>query len=103
MQDKEKAALVNQLCREIIEKNELTLKSNVYYDYTAVIEKLYDLKEVMHDTIRIPRPEKIPKHMIWSEKPADLELDPYVFDGSMSPEEFECWQDKVFGEEPELE
>ncbi len=103
MQDNEKAALVNQLCREIIEKNELTLKSNVYYDYTAVIEKLYNVKEVMHNTIRVPRPEELPKHIIWSEKPADLELDPYVFDGSMSPDKFERWQEMMLGDEPEME
>ena len=96
MVDKEKAGLISSLSRDIANLNNSYIEENAYYDYDTVIDGLTKLKEVMQETLRCQRPEGLPEHIIWNEKPYEGEdLDPFVFDGSMSVEEFERWQDSM--------
>jgi hypothetical protein len=46
---------------------------------------------IINETSRNPRPDNLPQNMPWSEKffITDNVFNPYVFDGSMSIEDFE--------------
>lgn len=97
MQNKEKIAIISQLCNEILSDNNMYSKSNFYFDYDTIIDNLTRVKEVMEESLRSPRPVGLPENIIWSEKPygVGMDLDPMVFDGSMSPDDFERWQGLV--------
>lgn len=105
MQNEEKTAIITQLCREILKDNDMYSKSNFNFDYDTVINNLTKVKEVMEESLRSPRPSGLLENMIWSEKPyrIDMDMDPMVFDGSMSLENFERWQGLLLDEEPELD
>ena len=105
LQNEEKTTLITQICREILSDNDIYSKSNFKFDYDTVINNLTKVKEVMEESLRSQRPLGLPENMIWSEKPyrIDMDMDPMVFDGSMSLENFERWQDLVLDEEPELD
>ncbi|MFT8889120.1 MAG: hypothetical protein ABF904_09905 [Ethanoligenens sp.] len=73
-------------------------KNGTYYDYDDVIalfEQTLPLLEQAVDrqkgTARNPRPADLPKDIPWRETFADPDEDfnPYVFDGSMSPEDYD--------------
>lgn len=73
-------------------------KVGTVFDYNAVITTLKSAKQTVesakeriHDSARNPRPANLPKDMPWSERFADPDedVDPYVYDGSMSPEDYD--------------
>lgn len=93
MQDQEKVKEVQAMLGDLFETNQIYAdeKIGTYYHYDRVLELLHQAKEVMTDTARNPRPANLPKDIPWSEKfyDPDEEFDPYVYDGSMSPEDHE--------------
>jgi hypothetical protein len=96
-QDKEKIFKIKNQCFEIIERNRLYFENGygTYYNYNKVIELLEEIKTEL-DHARTPRPDNIPEDMAWSETFYDGEdPDPFVFDGSMSPEDFDKFQGKI--------
>lgn len=103
IQDKEKEQMVLALCNDIINtcKNNATMEYKTYFDYDSAIDLLKQTKEVIEETLCCPRPEKIPEDIPWSERFYDgnTVLNPYVFDGSMSIEDFERFQDLILDEE----
>lgn len=106
MHNQEKVDIIKGLCNEIIsdsiQYSDQDMKS--YFDYDTVITLLTKSKEVIKQSARCPRPEHLPEDLIWSEKyyNENDEVNPYVYDGSMSAEEFEKLQEKLF-EDEELE
>lgn len=100
MQNQEKIEKVKDLCFDIIHRNELYVDQDhgTYYDYDKVIGLLEQVVNEM-DLARTPRPSDLPDDIAWSETfwNGETEPDPFVFDGSMSVEEFEKFQDNYFG------
>ncbi len=103
IQDKEKEWIIIQLCKDIINscRNKTSTENQIYFDYDSVINLLTQTKEVIEESLLCPRPEEISKGIPWSERLYDGENDPdpYVFNGSMSIEDFERYQDLMLGEE----
>jgi hypothetical protein len=99
MQDIKKFVEVNRLVGDISRRN-LDLshpKLGAHYDYERVIQMLNEVKSVMEESARCPRPPGLQKDILWCEKfcNGDNELDPFVYDGSTLPDEFQQWQDRV--------
>lgn len=105
MQNIEKEKEVRQLCQEIINISYSSREHKAYFDYDLVIEQLENTKKLIQESERCPKPKDLPKNMIWSERyyNPDEEIDPYVFDGTMSIEDHEKWQQVLIDEEMELE
>jgi hypothetical protein len=93
MQDINKIAEIKQLLESITESNEAYSDADrgIYFDYDSVINLLKTVQEQINDTVRCPRPADLPENMVWSEKFYDSkeDFDPYVYDGSMTPEDYE--------------
>lgn len=92
MKDKEKIKQVNELCQEINELNTMYQNSEekFYFDYDGVIELLGKTKERIEISLRCLRPDNLPDDIAWCEMTnPNYELDPFVYDGSMSIKDFE--------------
>ena len=92
MQDQDKIRQVDVLLSDLTSTNQIYSdpKIGTHYDYDRVMKLLQKAAQAMHDTARNPRPDNLPKDMPWSEHFADPDeaFDPYVYDGSMSPEDY---------------
>lgn len=97
MQNIKKVDRIKELCSDIINLNQMLIeaKYGTYYDYEKVIGLLEQVMEEMSDS-RTPRPADLPEDMAWSEAywNGEQEPDPFVFDGTMSVEDFEEFQNK---------
>jgi hypothetical protein len=93
MQNLEMINKISQILNDIARRNVLYSdpKLRTYYSYDEVIKHLEAALNVINETSRNPRPDNIPLTMPWSEKffDPDNEFNPYVFNGSMSIEDFE--------------
>ena len=92
MQDLDKSNQVKWLCDNI--KNTAESYENdthkIHFDYDSVINLLEQAQEIINESARCPRPDNLPSDMAWSERLYDgTDLDPYVYDGSMSIEDFQ--------------
>lgn len=92
-QNKKKIDIIAKLCEEVQERNNLYAAPDKggHFDYDTVIELLKSTLKHMDGTLRFSRPEDLPKDVPWSEIPysPDDEFDPFVFDGSMSINDYE--------------
>ncbi|ADU27923.1 hypothetical protein [Ethanoligenens harbinense] len=106
MQSKEKISRINEVLTDLQYKlDDLQFqntacaneKNGTYYDYDGVIALLEQTVALLEQTVdrqkgtaRNPRPANLPNNIAWRETFADPdeEFDPYVFDGSMSPEDY---------------
>ena len=92
-QDIEKIERIESLCQELGENNRIYAATDIksYFAYDDVIELLERALNNMTNSVRCPRPENIPQNMAWSERFHDsqFEFDPFVYDGSMSIEDYE--------------
>lgn len=63
----------------------------IYFDYDGAIGLLEQVQILVTESARCPRPTDLPPGMPWSERLAggDEVFDPYVFDGTMSDEDYE--------------
>ncbi len=89
----DKIVQINELLAGIQDQNDIYSNSskNGYFDYDSVITALQQAQQTIDSSLRYPRPENLPEDMIWSEKPSagfDDDFDPFVYDGSISPEDF---------------
>ncbi len=95
-QDMKKIAEINAVLLDMLHTNMdfLTDGTGGYFDYDGVLDYLSQAKEQMDDTTCFPRPDNVPHEMPWSEKPADPDEqdNPYTYDGSMTPEDYELSQ-----------
>lgn len=93
MQDQEKIRKIRGLLETMMENNQSYSNSGVgtFYDYDIVLKLLQDASDTMTATVRNPRPCDLPKDIPWRETFADPDedFDPYVYDGSMTPEDYE--------------
>lgn len=93
MQDQRKVEGIRCLLQNLTFHNEAysDKKIGTHFSYDTVIELLKQADETMEGTARNPRPANLPKNIPWSEKFADPEeeFDPYSYDGSMSPEDYD--------------
>jgi hypothetical protein len=90
--DLEKSGHVKRLL-EAIANTALSYENgahNICFDYDGVIGLLDRAQMLITESARCPRPENLPPGMPWSERLYDGEdFDPYVYDGSMSAEDYE--------------
>lgn len=95
MQDKEKIEIIRCLLQDLTANNEdfKNGEKGIYYDYDGVIEHLKKAQEIIDNSVHIPRPKDLPEDLPWRETFADPDenFDPYVYDGSMSPEDYKKW------------
>lgn len=62
------------------------------FDYDGVIQLLQQAVALVGDTATFERPDNLPKDIPWCPTPwcgADDDVDPHVYDGSMTPEDYE--------------
>lgn len=62
----------------------------IYFYYEGVIELLRQAETIINESARCPRPENLSPDIPWSERLFDGDdvFDPYVFDGTMSEEDY---------------
>ncbi|MDR1617366.1 MAG: hypothetical protein LBR98_10300 [Syntrophomonadaceae bacterium] len=63
----------------------------IYFDYDGTIGLLEQVKMLVTESARCPRPADLPEYLPWSENlyNGDEVFNPYVYDGSMSVEDYE--------------
>lgn len=77
---------------------------DIRYDYETVLQLLEKASECLRESARCARPANLPKDMPWSEKLWDGEEEnPYVYDGSMSMEDYDRLQELRAADEDEME
>lgn len=65
-----------------------------YYNYDRVLELLEEVAKETSDAVRCERPDNLPEDLLWSESCFDGEdMTPFVYDGSMSADDFIRWQE----------
>lgn len=70
-----------------------------YFDYVGVVDLLEKTKEKVETSLRCLRPGNIPDDIAWCEMTnTDYEFDPFVYDGSMSIDDFEKAQAAVLND-----
>ena len=101
MQDKDKILEITNLLNSLSAANDLYSDENkgFYFAYDSVIELLRQVNETIHASARCPRPDNIPADIPWCERMyngMEDEINPYVFRGDMSVEDFRRDQDNYF-------
>lgn len=93
MQDQSKVEQIRGLLQNLTVTNEDygDRKMGTYFDYDQVLQQLQQAAELMQHSAHTPRPANLPENVAWSETFADPgeEFDPYSYDGSMSPKDYE--------------
>ncbi len=95
MYNKEKIERISELLQELQTGNTAYDDPAIayHYDYDRVIQSLEQAKETMEQSVRCPRPKDLPKDIPWSERLSqgadDEDFNPYVYDGTMSPEDYD--------------
>lgn len=94
MQNLEKSRQVKWICENIIDtviSYEGNPESKIYFDYDNVLKLLEQAQATTTDTARCLRPENLPPGIPWSERmySGDEEFDPFVYDGTMSIDDYE--------------
>ena len=76
---------------------------SIYFDYAGVIGLLEQAQTLVTESARCPRPADLPPGLPWSERlyNGDDLFDPYVFDGSMSIEDYEKMHELMAGDDGE--
>jgi hypothetical protein len=107
MQSLEKVNKISQILNDIVRRNVLYAdpEHRTYFSYDEVIEHLESALNIIDLSARNPRPNNIPQNISWNEKfySPDNEFNPYVYDGSMSPEDFERAADAYINNLDEME
>lgn len=107
MQDLNKVSKISQLLNDIVRRNLLYSDPELktYFSYDEVVNHLETALSVINETVRNPRPYNLPQNMSWSEKffDPDNEFNPFVYDGSMSPEDFKRAADAYLSNIDEME
>ena len=90
MKDVEKVKTITTLLGELQMLNTLYAKDGctVYFDYTGVIELLQKAVSMINESARAERPADLPNDIPWCEAMGPDDIDPYVFTGDMSEEDF---------------
>jgi hypothetical protein len=106
-QDNSKIKQIQEICNRISNINQVFSDPDIksHFAYDEVIELLEKAYDTINVSVRIPRPDHIPHNISWSEKCYDPEhnFDPYVYDGSMSVEDYERAANACFEDAYELE
>lgn len=97
MKNRDKIDHINRLCQEILSLNEsYSTQDKFYFYYDEVIELLEKAKTSIEESLRSSRPDNLPKDIAWCENVnPEYEFDPFVFDGSMSVQDFKKAQKKT--------
>lgn len=85
-------------CLQSIQKQLNSIKNDdsAKFDEILFLEKLKEAEAILNDSLRILRPADLPEDLAWNEKPynPDEDFDPFVYDGSLSPEDFKKVQEQ---------